>query len=53
MDDNADRPGRKKYIHSVLRKLLNWAAGRQDIDVSPFAGMKAPMPTASRRRVLG
>lgn len=53
MDDYADRPGRKKYIHSVLRKLFNWAVDRQDIEVSPLAGMKAPKPTASRRRVLG
>lgn len=53
MDDYADRPGRRKYVHSVLRKLFNWAVDRQDIEVSPLAGMKAPKATASRRRVLG
>jgi integrase len=53
MDDYADRPGRRKYVHSLLRKLFNWAVDRGDIEVSPLAGMKAPRPTASRRRVLG
>lgn len=53
MDDYADRPGRKKYVHSLLRKLFNWAVDREDIPVSPLTGMKAPKPTASRRRVLG
>lgn len=53
MDDYADRPGRRKYVHSLLRKLFNWAVDREDIDVSPLAGMRAPKPTASRRRVLG
>lgn len=53
MDDYADRPGRKKYVHSLLRKLFNWAVDREDIAVSPLAGMKAPKPAASRRRVLG
>ncbi len=53
MDDYADRPGRKKYVHSLLRKLVNWAVDREDIEVSPLAGMKAPRPSASRRRVLG
>jgi integrase len=53
MDDYGDRPGRRKYVHSLLRKLFNWAVDRQDIEISPLAGMKAPKPTASRRRVLG
>ncbi|HQS96098.1 MAG TPA: site-specific integrase, partial [Novosphingobium sp.] len=53
MDDYADRPGRKKYVHSLLRKLFNWAVDREDIMVSPLAGMKAPKSAASRRRVLG
>lgn len=53
MDEYSDRPGRKKYVHSLLRKLFNWAVDRGDIDVSPLAGMKAPKPSASRRRVLG
>ena len=53
MDDYADRPGRKKYVHSLLRKMFNWAVDREDIDVSPLAGMKAPKAVPSRRRVLG
>jgi integrase len=53
MDDYADRPGRRKYVHSLLRKLFNWAVDREDIEASPLTGMKAPKPTASRRRVLG
>jgi integrase len=53
MDEYADRPGRKKYVHSLLRKMFNWAVDREDIEVSPLAGMKAPKAVASRRRVLG
>jgi integrase len=53
MDDYADRPGSRKVIHSLLRKLFNWAVDREDIDISPLAGMKAPKACPSRRRVLG
>lgn len=53
MDDYSDRPGSRKIIHSLLRKLFNWAVDRQDIEVSPLMGMKAPRPCPSRRRVLG
>jgi integrase len=53
MDDYSDRPARKKYVHSLLRKLFNWAVDREDIEVSPLHGMKAPKAVASRRRVLG
>ncbi len=53
MDDYSDRPGSRKIIHSLLRKLFNWAVDRQDIGVSPLMGMKAPRPCPSRRRVLG
>lgn len=53
MDEYSDRPGRKKYVHSLIRKLFNWAVDREDIEVSPVAGMKAPKAVASRRRVLG
>lgn len=52
MDDYSDRPARRKEIHSVLRKLFNWAVDRQDIEVSPLAGMKAPKAVPARRRVL-
>jgi integrase len=53
MDDYADRPGSRKCIHSLLRKLFNWAVDREDIENSPLAGMKAPKACPSRRRVLG
>ena len=53
MDEYSDRPGRKKYVHSLLRKMFNWAVDREDIEVSPLLGMKAPKAVASRRRVLG
>lgn len=53
MDDYSNRPGRRKYVHSRLRKLFNLAVDREDIEVSPLAGMKAPKPTPSRQRVLG
>lgn len=53
MDEYSDRPARKKYVHSLLRKLFNWAVDREDIEVSPLHGMKAPKAVASRRRVLG
>lgn len=52
MDDYADRPGSRKVIHSLLRKLFNWAVDREDIEISPRAGMKAPKACPSRRRVL-
>ena len=52
LDEYSDRPARRKEIHSLLRKFFNWALDRQDIDVSPLAGMKAPKAVPSRRRVL-
>ncbi|MBS0503090.1 site-specific integrase [Novosphingobium sp. LASN5T] len=52
LDEYSDRPARRKEIHSLLRKFFNWATDRQDIDVSPLAGMKAPKAVPSRRRVL-
>jgi len=52
LDEYSDRAARRKEIHSLLRKLFNWATDRQDIDVSPLAGMKAPKAVPSRRRVL-
>ncbi len=53
IDDYADRPGSRKVIHSLLRKLFNWAVDREDIEMSPLTGMKAPKACPSRRRVLG
>jgi integrase len=53
LDSYSDRPGRKKQIHSLTRKLFNWAVDRGDLKYSPLMGMKAPRAVASRRRVLG
>lgn len=52
LDQYSNRPARRKEIHSLLRKLFNWATDRQDIEFSPLAGMKAPKAVPSRRRVL-
>lgn len=52
LDGYTDRPGAKKLLHSLLRKLFNWAADRGDLTVSPIASMKAPKTIPARRRVL-
>lgn len=52
LDSYSDRPGMKKLVHSVLRKLFNWAVDRGDLDRSPIDRMKAPKTPAARRRVL-
>ena len=52
LDGYGDRPGARKIVHSLLRKLFNWAADRGDLDASPIASMKAPKAVAARRRVL-
>jgi integrase len=53
MDDYADRPGSQKVIHSLLRKLFNWAVDREVLEISPLTGMKAAKACPSPRRVLG
>lgn len=52
LDLYSDRPGMKKLIHSVLRKMFNWATDRGDLEYSPISGMKAPKTPAKRQRVL-
>lgn len=52
LDRYNDRPGRKKMVHSVLRKFFNWSVDRGDLDRSPIDRMKAPKPVPARRRVL-
>ncbi|MCP1469685.1 integrase [Sphingobium sp. OAS761] len=52
LDGYVDRPAQRKLIHSVLRKLFNWAVDEGDLEVSPIAGMKAPKAVPSRKRVL-
>ncbi|MCK9549764.1 site-specific integrase [Aquamicrobium sp.] len=52
LDGYSDRPGMKKLVHSVLRKLFNWAVDRGDLDRSPIDRMKAPKTPPARKRVL-
>lgn len=52
LDSYSDRPGMKKLVHSVLRKLFNWAVDRGDLDRSPIEKMKAPKTPPARKRVL-
>ena len=52
LDTYSDRPGMKKLVHSVFRKMFNWAADRGDIEVSPIASMKAPKGVPKRQRML-
>jgi len=52
LDTYSDRPAMKKLVHSVFRKMFNWAANRGDIDVSPIAGMKSPKGVPKRQRLL-
>ncbi|MBW0145533.1 tyrosine-type recombinase/integrase [Sphingomicrobium clamense] len=47
-----DQPGRARNLWAALRKLLNWAVERGDIDRSPAEGFKGPKPVKPRDRVL-
>jgi integrase len=39
-------------VFAAIRKLFNWAAGRDIIQVSPCAGVKAPVAESPRHRKL-
>jgi len=39
-------------LHEVIRRIFNWAADRDEIDVSPFANLKPPARKEPRQRVL-
>jgi len=39
-------------VFSIIRKLFNWAIGRDIISVSPCAGVRPPVDEVSRDRVL-
>jgi integrase len=52
MDSYVKFPGARKFVHSVMRKLFNWAVDRGDLERSPIAGTKAPKAVPPRRRVL-
>ncbi len=39
-------------VFSIIRKLFNWAIGRDIIMVSPCAGIRPPVPEVSRDRIL-
>lgn len=40
------------HAFAAIRKLMNWAVERGDIEVSPCLGLRAPSPVKSRDRVL-
>jgi integrase len=46
------KPGLRRNVHVVLRRLMRWAKGRGDIASDPFDGFESPAPVASRDRVL-
>ena len=54
LDEAVDRgaPIAANRTLAAIRKLFNWAVGRDVIAVSPCAGLKAPSPEQSRDRVL-
>jgi integrase len=39
-------------VHSIARKLFNWAVEQEIVAISPLAGVKAPAEERSRDRVL-
>lgn len=48
----ADKPIAANRALAALRKLFNWAAGRDIIVANPAAGLKAPAAETARDRVL-
>jgi integrase len=47
-----DTPMLANRVHSITRKLFGWAVEQEIIEVSPFAGLKAPVEESSRDRIL-
>jgi integrase len=47
-----DTPMLANRVHSTARKLFSWAVEQEIIEVSPFAGLKAPAEEKSRDRIL-
>jgi integrase len=47
-----DTPMLANRVHSITRKLFGWAVEQEIIEVSPFAGLKAPAEEKSRDRIL-
>jgi hypothetical protein len=47
-----DRPVLANRVLAVVRKMFNWAAERDVIDVSPCTGVKPPGTETKRERVL-
>lgn len=48
----ASKPALRRNVYAVVRRLLNWAEGRGDIERSPLTGFEAPGTVTSRDRVL-
>jgi integrase len=47
-----DAPIVANRVHSIARKLFNWAVENETVAASPMAGLKPPTIEASRDRVL-
>ena len=47
-----DAPIMANRVHSIARKLFNWAVENEIVAASPIAGVKPPAEEASRDRVL-
>jgi integrase len=52
MLDGIAAPIAANRVHSITRKLFNWAVENDWIAVSPVLGIRAPHPETSRDRVL-
>ncbi len=48
----AEKPGLRRNVFVVLRRLFRWAKGRGDIVMNPLEGFEAPLPVPARDRVL-
>ena len=53
LDGIVDRaPGTARAVHSHLRSLFRWAAGREIISINPMVGVEPPTTVKARDRVL-
>jgi integrase len=48
----ADKTATASNLFAVLRRMFSWAVEREDLERSPFEGMRPPPKPASRDRVL-
>jgi integrase len=52
LDKLKDKPGERKYAHSVIRRFFTWARSRRYLGHSPVEGLEAPRAPKNRSRVL-